>query len=154
MVTSFIFLIVVGANALTFGFDYLKVSERLVEVVSEAAVNRWIIVSLILGLFLVLGMFLDSISMLVLTLPVIFPLSQQLGLDPVWLGIVLVVMAEIGLITPPVGMNLFILQGIGRDISLRTIAVGTLPFIALMLLLVLALCIEPGIALWLPETTN
>ena len=149
VVTSFIFLIIVGANILTFGFDYLKVSEKLMLVVTGAELNRWVVLTMILLLYLVLGMFLDSISMLVLTLPVVFPLSQQLGFDPVWLGVVLVVMAEVGLITPPVGMNLFILQGIGRDVSIREIAIGAIPFIGAMMLLVLLLCLFPAIALWL-----
>lgn len=149
VVTSFIFLIIVGANILTFGFDYLKVSEKLMLLVAGAELNRWVVLSMILLLYLVLGMFLDSISMLVLTLPVVFPLSQQLGFDPVWLGVVLVVMAEVGLITPPVGMNLFILQGIGHGVSIREIAIGAIPFIGAMMMLVLLLCLFPEIALWL-----
>lgn len=149
VVTSFIFLIVVGANILTFSFDFLRISERLMAAVGQAEFNRWLVLGIILLIFLVLGMFLDSISMLVLTLPVIFPLSQQLGFDPIWFAIVLVIMAEIGLITPPVGMNLFVLQGIGRNVAMRTIALGTLPFIGAMLLTVLLLCLFPGIALLL-----
>ena len=97
-------------------------------------------------------MFLDTISMLLLTLPIVFPMSQQLGFDPVWLGVVLVIMAEIGLVTPPVGMNLFVLQGIGRDVvKLREIAVGASPFIGAMVLLILLLCFFPEIALWLTD---
>ncbi|SLN75420.1 TRAP transporter large permease subunit [Oceanibacterium hippocampi] len=152
LVTSFILLIVVGANILTFGFDFLRVSERLMSTVLDADLNRWVVLAIILAIFLVLGMFLDSISMLVLTLPVIFPLSQQFGFDPIWFGIILVIMAEIGLITPPVGMNLFILQGLGGNVTLRQIAVGTLPFIGAMLVTVLLLCLLPGIALWLPNS--
>ncbi|WP_421928601.1 TRAP transporter large permease subunit [Neoaquamicrobium sediminum] len=149
VVTSFIFLIVIGANVLTYGFDYLKVSEKLMLLVTGAELNRWVVLAMILALYLVLGMFLDSISMLVLTLPVVFPLAQQLGFDAVWLGILLVIMAEVGLITPPVGMNLFILQGIGRDVSIREIALGALPFIGAMMTLVVLLSVFPEIALWL-----
>ncbi len=148
-VTSFIFLIVVGANLVTFGFDYLKLSQLLMSAATSATVDRWTIFVIVVLVYIVLGMFLDSISMLVLTLPVVFPLMKQLGFDPVWFGIILVIMAEIGLITPPVGMNLFVLQGIGRGVSIRTIALGALPFLLAMLVTVLALCIEPQIALWL-----
>jgi len=150
LVTSFILMIVVGANVLTFGFDYLKVSQALMQVATGAAVDRWVVLLVILGVYVVLGMFLDSISMLVLTLPVVFPLATSLGFDPVWLGIVLVIMAEVGLITPPVGMNLFVLQGIGQgSVSMRTIALGAAPFLVAMLAVVGLLCIFPDIALWL-----
>ncbi|MFN0302659.1 MAG: TRAP transporter large permease subunit [Burkholderiales bacterium] len=153
-VTSFIFLIIVGANLVTFGFDYLKLSQLLMSAATDATVDRWMIFLIVVLVYVVLGMFLDSISMLVLTLPVVFPLMKQLGFDPVWFGIILVIMAEIGLITPPVGMNLFVLQGIGRGVSLRTIAIGALPFLLAMLVTVLLLCIEPDIALWLTRAMS
>ncbi|MDF2463644.1 MAG: rane protein [Ramlibacter sp.] len=149
VVTSFILLIVVGANIITFGFDYLKVSQALMAAATTAAVQPWIVLLIILLVYLVLGMFLDSISMLVLTLPVVFPLATSLGFDPVWLGIILVIMAEVGLITPPVGMNLFVLQGISRGVTIRVIAVGALPFIGAMFVTVALLCVFPEIALWL-----
>ncbi len=149
VVTSFIFMIVVGANIITFGFDYLKVSQGLMEAATAAGVNRWVVLLIIIGVYVVLGMFLDSISMLVLTLPVVFPLATSLGFDPVWFGIILVIMAEVGLITPPVGMNLFVLQGISRGVAIRTIALGALPFIFAMFVTVGLLCVFPEIALWL-----
>jgi tripartite ATP-independent transporter DctM subunit len=149
MVTSFILLIVVGANVITFGFDFLKVSQALMAAATEAAVSRWAVLLVIMLVYIVLGMFLDSISMLVLTLPVVYPLATSLGFDPVWLGIVLVIMAEVGLITPPVGMNLFVLQGIANGVSLRTIAVGAMPFMGAMFVVVGLLCAFPELALWL-----
>ena len=149
VVTSFIFLIVVGANIITFSFDYLKISQNLMEAATAANVNRWIVLLIIVGVYVVLGMFLDSISMLVLTLPVVFPLAKSLGFDAVWFGIILVIMAEVGLITPPVGMNLFVLQGISRGVTIRTIALGALPFLVAMFATVALLCISPDIALWL-----
>lgn len=151
VVTSFIFLIVVGANILTFSFDFLRISEKLMQFVISADLNRWLVLGLILFLYLILGMFLDTISMLLLTLPLVFPMSQQLGFDPIWLGIVLVIMAEIGLVTPPVGMNLFVLQGIGRNVPMRQIALGASPFIGAMILLILLLCLFPNMALWLTQ---
>lgn len=149
MVTSFIFLIVVGANIITFAFDYLKVAQSVMDLATHADVHRWAVMLIIMAVYVVLGMFLDSISMLVLTLPVVFPLATALGFDPVWFGIILVIMAEVGLITPPVGMNLFVLQGIGKNVSMRTIAIGTMPFIGAMFVTVALLCLFPDIALWL-----
>jgi tripartite ATP-independent transporter DctM subunit len=152
IVTAFIFLIVVGASILAYGFDFLKVSQQVMALATEAGLDRWLIFLAIVAVYVVLGMFLDSISMLVLTLPVVFPLTQSLGFDPIWLGVILVIMAEVGLITPPVGMNLFVLQGIARNVPLGTIAAGALPFLGAMLVTVLLLCLWPGIALVLPAT--
>ncbi|MEO1223292.1 MAG: TRAP transporter large permease subunit [Pseudomonadota bacterium] len=149
VVTAFIFMIVVGAHILTFGFDYLRLSRLVLAAVTDADVGRWLILALMLAVYLVLGMFLDSISMLVLTLPVAFPLIVSLGFDPVWFGIILVIVAEAGLITPPVGMNLFVLQGIAKTVTIRTIAIGTMPFLAAMGVTILLLCFFPEIALWL-----
>jgi tripartite ATP-independent transporter DctM subunit len=148
-VTSFVFLIVVGASVLTFGFDYLKVSQALMAAATSLEVDRWVVFAIITAMYIVLGMFLDSISMIVLTLPVVFPLIKLLGFDPVWFGIILVIMAEIGLVHPPVGMNLFVLQGIGRGVPITTIAIGALPFLGAMFVTVVLLCFFPGIALWL-----
>jgi tripartite ATP-independent transporter DctM subunit len=149
-VTSFIFIIVVGANILSYGFDFLKVSQQVMALATEGGLDRWTVFLAIILVYVVLGMFLDSISMLVLTLPVVFPVSQALGFDPIWMGVILVIMAEVGLITPPVGMNLFVLQGIGKDVPLRTIALGALPFLGAMMATVLLLCLLPSIALVLP----
>jgi tripartite ATP-independent transporter DctM subunit len=149
IVTSFIFLIVVGANIITFGFDYLKISQKIMAAAAEANVDRWLVFMLVVVIYVVLGAFLDSISMLVLTLPVVFPVMQGLGFDAIWFGVVLVIMAEIGLIHPPMGMNLFVLQGIGKKVPMRTIALGALPFIGAMFVTVLMLCFFPEIALFL-----
>jgi tripartite ATP-independent transporter DctM subunit len=149
IVTSFIFLIVVGANIITFGFDYLKISQKIMAAATDANVDRWLVFMLVVLIYVVLGAFLDSISMLVLTLPVVFPVMRGLGFDAIWFGVVLVIMAEIGLIHPPMGMNLFVLQGIGKKVPMRTIALGALPFIGAMFVTVLLLCLFPEIALFL-----
>jgi tripartite ATP-independent transporter DctM subunit len=149
VVTSFIFLIVVGANIITFGFDYLKISQKVMAAATDAQAHRWLVFLIIVLVYVVLGAFLDSISMLVLTLPVVFPVIQALEFDPIWFGVVLVIMAEVGLIHPPMGMNLFVLQGIGRNVAMRTIAVGALPFLAAMFVTVAILCFWPDVALFL-----
>ena len=149
VVTAFIFLIVVGANIISFGFDYLKISQKIMSAATDTRVNRWVVFMIVVLIYVVLGAFLDSISMLVLTLPVVFPVMLSLGFDPLWFGVVLMIMAEVGLIHPPMGMNLFVLQGIDRQVPLRTIALGALPFLGAMFLTVLLLCLFPDIALWL-----
>jgi tripartite ATP-independent transporter DctM subunit len=149
VVTSFIFLIVVGANIISFGFDYLKISQKILAAATDTHVNRWMVFLIVVLIYVVLGAFLDSISMLVLTLPVVFPVMLSLGFDPLWFGVVLMIMAEVGLIHPPMGMNLFVLQGIGKQVSMRAITLGALPFLGAMFLTVLALCLFPEIALFL-----
>lgn len=151
IVTSFIFLIVVGANVLTFGFDYLRVSQRIMETAMNTHVDRWLVFLSVVLIYVILGAFLDSISMLVLTLPVVFPVMVKLGFDPLWFGVVLMIMAEVGLIHPPVGMNLFILQGINRSASMRNITLGALPFLLVMFVTLLVLCLVPQIALYLTQ---
>lgn len=148
-VTCFIFLIIVGANIISFGFDYLKISQRIMTAATDTHVNRWMVFLVIVMIYIVLGAFLDSISMLVLTLPVVYPVMMSLGFDPLWFGVILMIMAEVGLIHPPMGMNLFVLQGIGKQVPMRTIALGALPFLAAMFVTVIILCLFPEIALYL-----
>jgi TRAP-type C4-dicarboxylate transport system permease large subunit len=101
----------------------------------------------------VLGCFLDALAMVIATIPIVMPLIIALKIDPVWFGIFLVVMAELALITPPVGMNLYVVQGIRKEGSITEVITGTLPFLAMMLLLVLLLYLFPDIALWLPRVS-
>jgi tripartite ATP-independent transporter DctM subunit len=148
-VTCFIFLIIVGANIISFGFDFLKISQQIMTAATDTHINRWEVFVIVVVIYVVLGAFLDSISMLVLTLPVVYPVMMSLGFDPLWFGVVLMIMAEVGLIHPPMGMNLFVLQGIGKQVAMREIAIGALPFLAAMFVTVLLLCLFPEIALLL-----
>jgi TRAP-type C4-dicarboxylate transport system permease large subunit len=101
--------------------------------------------------YLLLGMVFDGLSMMVMTLPVVFPLMTGLGFDPVWLGVIVTMMIEIGMLTPPVGMNLFVLVSLtGREVSLGEAASGAVPYWVLLLAGVLLLTLVPGIATWLP----
>jgi tripartite ATP-independent transporter DctM subunit len=150
-VTAFIFMIIVGATIISFGFDYLKISQQIMTAATATHVDRWLVFFVIVLVYVVLGAFLDSISMLVLTLPVVYPVMTSLGFDPLWFGVILMIMAEVGLIHPPMGMNLFVLQGIGRQVPMRTIALGALPFLGAMFLTVIALCLFPEIALFLTK---
>jgi TRAP-type C4-dicarboxylate transport system permease large subunit len=90
--------------------------------------------------------------MILLTIPIVFPIISALGYDPVWFGIIIVMVVELGLITPPIGMNVFIIKGIARDVPLYTIFRGVTPFIVAQIILILILIAFPQIALWLPST--
>jgi C4-dicarboxylate transporter, DctM subunit len=99
----------------------------------------------------VLGFFLPPVSIILMTAPIILPPLRAAGFDLVWFGVVMTIVMEMGLIHPPVGLNLFVINAIAPDIPLREIMWGTLPFVGLMALAVLLLCLAPGIATWLPE---
>ena len=102
--------------------------------------------------YLILGMFMDTLSMMVATIPLTFPVVSQLGVDPIWFGIFIVLMCELGLITPPVGMNLFVVQGIRKDGGgVADVIRGALPYAVIMILFTLLLMVFPEIVTWLPQ---
>lgn len=150
-VSSFLFVIVVGASILTYGFDYLRLPTLLVEAVKAARLEPWLIMTAIAVVYILLGMFLDSISMMVMTLPVLFPLIVSVGFDPVWFGVILVILLEIGLITPPVGVNLFVLRGFSGATPLKEIALGAAPFAVIMTAFVVVFYLLPDLVTWLPR---
>jgi tripartite ATP-independent transporter DctM subunit len=150
-VTAFILLIVTCAAVLSWVFDYLRLPRALAEAVRDAALAPWMVVALVALIYLILGMFVESISMMLMTLPVTFPLVMALGFDPIWFGIFLVIMVELGLITPPVGMVLFVLKGTGDGVPLKDIATGALPFVGIMLGFVVVMYLYPELIGWLPS---
>lgn len=153
-ITSFLLLIVVGAAVMSWVFDFLRIPRELVSVVKAADMAPWLVLMMIAGIYIVLGMFIESISMMLMTLPVTYPIILSLGLDPLWFGVFLVVMIELGLVTPPVGIILFILRGVGDDVPLREIVYGVMPFTAIMLGFLTLTYIFPQIVLWLPAQVN
>lgn len=149
-VTAFIMLIVIGASIFGWVFDFLRLPRELVGVVTGWNLPPWMVVTMIAVFYLALGMFIESISMMLMTLSVTYPIIVALGLDPIWFGVVLVILVEIGLVTPPVGIVLFILRGMS-NVPLRDIMIGVLPFVALMLGFIAVLYVFPDIVLWLPR---
>jgi len=105
------------------------------------------------GILLVLGLFLESLAMLLIMVPVLYPTVVALGIDPIWFGIFFVILIEVALITPPVGLNLFVIQAIAKT-PLGVIAKGVFPFILLMMLAVVLVYIFPGIVMWLPSVLS
>lgn len=150
--TAMIILIITGASIFSFAVFSWGVTRSVAEYISTLAVEPIWILGLIIVVYFILGMFMDAISIMVLTMAVIFPTITHLGYDPVWFGVVAVVLLEIGLITPPVGMNLFTIQSLDpRRISLSDVIWGSVPFVVLMLIVLALLVAFPQIALWLPS---
>lgn len=150
-VTSFIMLIVVCAAIYSWVFDYLRLPRELVALVREADMQPWIVMTLIALVYLALGTIVESISMMLMTLSVTYPIVLALGFDPIWFGVVLVILVEIGLLTPPVGIVLFVLRGMSGNVALGEIALGALPFVVLMLGFIALLYMFPEIVTWLPS---
>jgi TRAP-type C4-dicarboxylate transport system, large permease component len=114
-------------------------------------VNRWVIFLVLNLLFLVLGFFLPPVAIILVTMPVLFPVITQLGFDPIWFGVVMTLNMEMGLITPPVGLNLYVVQGIAPEIPLRDILLGSLPYVAVLAAGIILLIFVPEVVTWLPN---
>jgi C4-dicarboxylate transporter DctM subunit len=148
--TAMVFVILIGANILGYFLAITRLPFALSDYVAGLAVDRYLILSIIIFVYLFLGAIMSSMAMIVLTVPILFPVITALGFDPIWFGILIVRVVEIGQITPPVGINVFIMQGIAKDIPMYDIFRGIFPFLIADILHVILLIAVPGIALFLP----
>ncbi len=153
--TGMVVLVIVCALLLNVTLSMLGTTQAVTQWVGSLGLDAYLLLALLVAFYVVLGMFMDAMSMLVLTVPVAVPMVVAVGVDPVWFGIFIIVMCEIALITPPVGMNLFVVQGLRRDGgSFADVVLGSLPYVFIMLAFVAMLIVWPQIALWLPETMS
>lgn len=146
-----IFAIMIGASLFGFVLTILNAPQALTEYVAGLDMGRWAVFIAINILLLFLGCILESISIIFITLPILFPLIMRMGFDPIWFNVVMLLNLELALITPPVGMNLFVLQGISPESRMTDIIKGVVPFGIAMALEILVLCFFPEIATWLPS---
>ena len=123
----------------------------MTELLTALGVGRYGVLALILLMYLVLGCLMDALAMIILTVPIIFPVIKELGFDPIWFGVIIVMTVELGLIHPPVGMNILVIKSVIEDTKISTIFYGVLPFILTDLLRLALLVAFPIIALWLPS---
>jgi tripartite ATP-independent transporter DctM subunit len=149
-ITAMIMLIAAAAFYLNFVLGMMGVPDMLTKFVIGMKASPGQIIVILTILYLILGCFLDALAMVVGTIPIVFPIVVALGIDPVWFGIFLVIMAELALITPPVGMNLYVVQGVRGEGNILDVIIGVLPFLVIMLLLVVILWFFPAVAMWLP----
>ncbi len=140
-------------GALLFGYflTLTQVPQNVTEFLTGLGVGPYGVLALILLMYLVLGCLMDAMAMIILTVPIIYPVIVALGFDPIWFGIIVVMVVELGLIHPPVGMNVFVIKSVIKDVSFNTIFRGVLPFIAMDLVRLLLLIAFPVLALWLPN---
>lgn len=149
--TAMTLLILVGAFYLNFVLGVLGVPAQVSAFVSGFDAPSWLMMLLLVILYLILGCFLDALAMMIATIPIVWPVVQHLGFDGIWFGIFLVLMCELALITPPVGMNLYVVQSIRGRGSIGTVIVGVMPFLACILLLVGLTMAFPALVNWLPS---
>jgi tripartite ATP-independent transporter DctM subunit len=153
--SGMVFLIIIGAYVFNPFLALTGIPALLGEWAGSLGLAPWLVLLGVLGVFIVLGTFLEGLAMLVMALPVVFPLVMQLGYDPIWFGVIIVLVLEMGLITPPMGMNVFVVRETARsllsgDTSLQNAFIGVIPFFLAMLAAVAALLLVPEIALFLP----
>jgi tripartite ATP-independent transporter DctM subunit len=150
-ITTMICFVMFTARVLGQIFQYIGLTEAFSTFIHQLPLGRYGILTCICIMYLILGMFFDSFSMMLLTLPFVSPLLSDLGFDLIWFGVLFTILAEIGLVTPPFGLNLFVLQGVVPKHDLMVVARSTLPFVLPALAMVVILTVFPELVLWLPS---
>lgn len=145
-----VFTVLIGALLFGYFLTITQTPQKVTEFLTGLGLGRYALLAIIMAMYLVLGCLMDAMAMIILTVPIIFPLILQLGFDPIWFGVIIVMTVELGLIHPPVGMNVFVIKSVVQEVSFTQIFRGVLPFIGTDLLRLLILIAFPAIALWLP----
>jgi tripartite ATP-independent transporter DctM subunit len=149
---STMLLLIIGMSLLySYVMSYLHISQNAAEWVVDLHLSRWLLLSMILLMVIVFGFFLPPVSIILMTAPIILPPLRAAGFDLIWFGVVMTIVMEMGLIHPPVGLNIFVIKNIAPDIPLRDVIYGVMPFVVLMSVAVLLLCLFPSIATGLPD---
>lgn len=146
-----ILFIIAAAGVFSYMLSSLFITQSIATWIGTLDVNPWVLMIAINIFLIIAGFFLPPVAVILMAAPILLPIITTAGFDPIWFAVILTINMEIGLISPPVGLNLYVINGIAPDISLRTILRGSLPFVACMVIAIVLLCVFPGIATWLPE---
>jgi len=149
--TAMIMLIVIAASFLNFVMSATGLTSALTNSIIGLGLSPVWMLLIVVIFYLVLGCFMETLSMMITTIPIVAPIMIGMGYDPIWLGILIIVLVEMALITPPVGLNLFVVQSLRKTGSMNAVIVGSLPFVAAMFVMILLLALFPDLALWLPR---
>jgi TRAP-type C4-dicarboxylate transport system permease large subunit len=145
-------MLIIGMSLLySYVMSYLHISQSTAEWIVSLHLSRWVLLATILLMVVVLGFFLPPVSIILMTAPIILPPLRAANFDLIWFGVIMTIVMEMGLIHPPVGLNIFVINNIAPDIPLKDVMWGVLPFVGLMILGVVILCLAPGIATWFPD---
>ncbi len=148
-----VMILMIIATSVLFGYmlTSLYITQTLAEAIAAMHVNKWVLMGLINVFLLVCGCFIPPAGIILMTAPILLPIITAAGFDPVWFGVIVTINMEIGLITPPVGLNLFVVNAIAPDVPTKTVLWGSVPYVGMMVLCLVILCIFPEIATWLPD---
>jgi C4-dicarboxylate transporter DctM subunit len=149
--TAAVFTILIGALLFGYFLTITQTPQKVTEFLTGLGIGNYGVLTLILIMYLLLGCLMDALAIVILTVPIIFPLIKEMGFDPIWFGIIIVMTVELGLIHPPVGMNIFVIKSVLEDIKISTIFIGVIPFIITDLIRLVILVIFPALATWLPS---
>ena len=149
--TAAVFTILIGALLFGYFLTVTQAPQKLTELLTGLGLGRYGVLVIIMLLYLLLGCVMDAMAMIILTIPIVFPVITTLGFDPIWFGVIIVMTVELGLIHPPVGMNVFVIKSVVRDVKISTIFYGVIPFVVTDLLRLTILIAFPVLATWLPE---
>ena len=152
--TAMIMLIVIAAGFLNFVMSATGLTDTLTKTIGGLGLSPGMMILVVVLFYVVLGCFMETLSMMIVTIPIVAPVMIALGFDPIWLGILIILMVETALITPPVGMNLFVVHSIRKSGSMNAVIVGSLPFVLALFVMVALLAFFPDIALWLPRVVG
>jgi tripartite ATP-independent transporter DctM subunit len=146
-----VFTVLIGALLFGYFLTVTQTPQKVTEFLTALGLGRYGVLALIMLMYLVLGCLMDAMAMIILTIPIIFPVITHLGFDPIWFGVIIVMTVELGLIHPPVGMNVFVIKSVIKDVTFSTIFRGVIPFILTDLIRLVILIAFPMLALWLPS---
>jgi len=149
-------VLVIVAGAMIFG-HFLAITgmpTQFAKWLTELPFPPTVTISLIILFFFFVGLFVDSLALILLTIPIFYPVVRQLGFDPIWFGVIIVIMTQVGVITPPVGVNVYVVSGIDRSIPLQTVFRGAMPFLIVLFAVCALLMVFPQLATWLPNVAK
>jgi C4-dicarboxylate transporter DctM subunit len=149
--TAAVFTVLIGALLFGYFLTVTQTPQKVTELLAGLGIGKYGVLALIMVMYLVLGCLMDALAMIILTVPIVFPVIKELGFDPIWFGVIIVMTVELGLIHPPVGMNIFVIKSVIEDVKMSTMFYGVMPFIITDLLRLIILIAFPIIALWLPS---
>jgi len=149
--TAMIFVIIIGAMLFGYFLTVSRLTSELANFIAGLEMSRYVIFLGIILVYIILGCLMDTLAMVILTVPIFYPLIVKMDFDPIWFGVIMVLIVEMGVLTPPVGMNVYVVHGIAKDVPMSTIFRGVMPFFIMMILCIILLTIFPQIALFLPK---
>jgi len=149
--TAAVFTILIGALIFGYFLTITQTPQKLTAFLTDLGIGSYGVLVLIMLMYLVLGCLMDAMAMIILTIPIVFPVIKELGFDPIWFGVLIVMTVELGLIHPPVGMNVFVIKSVIREVKLSTVFYGVMPFVLTDILRLAILIAFPILATWLPS---